>query len=224
MLQVRILHKTGGKLLLSQLWSQWFTDTYMCPSWWRHNGHDGISNHQPHHCLLNCLIRCRSKKTPRPHVTGFCVGHSPWIGEFPTQMASNAENVSIWWRHHVSGPLWVNPLLCCIYFTKCRSIYLLSHPVLGWLYVFSLFPPGPRPPPPPPPPQKLFPLTSKPFELNLWYLAQRIYGSGEMYWMTFPWPWPKVTAVASISKNLLLCAIKWEPLIGSLQNVAALLP
>ena len=24
-------------------------------------------------------------------------------GEFPAQMASNAENVSIWWRHH--GPL-----------------------------------------------------------------------------------------------------------------------
>ena len=30
-----------------------------------------------------------------------------------------------------------------------------------------------------------------------------------MYWMTFPWPWPKVTAVASISKNLLVCATKW---------------
>ena len=70
---------------------------------------------------------------------------------------------------------------------------------------------------------KTFPLTSKPFVLNLWYLAQRIYGSGEMYWMTFPWPWPKVTAVASISKNLLVCPIKWEPLIGSLQNVAAFL-
>ena len=38
----------------------------------------------------------------------------------------------------------------------------LSHPVLGWLYVFSPFPPRPRPPL-----QKLFPLTSKPFELNL---------------------------------------------------------
>ena len=25
---------------------------------------------------------------------------SPRTGEFPTQMASNAENVSIWWRHH----------------------------------------------------------------------------------------------------------------------------
>ena len=23
-------------------------------------------------------------------------------GEFPAQMASNAENVSIWWRHHAS--------------------------------------------------------------------------------------------------------------------------
>ena len=46
--------------------------------------------------------------------------------------------------------------------------------------------------------------------------VQRIYGSGEMYWMTFPWPWPKVMAVASISKNMLICAIKWEPLIGSL--------
>ena len=66
------------------------------------------------------------------------------------------------------------------------SISYLSHPSLGWLYVFNSFPPCPRPPP-----QKLFPLTSKPFELNLWYLAQRIYGSGEMYWMTFPWPWLK---------------------------------
>ena len=34
-------------------------------------------------------------------VTGLCVGNSPGTGEFPAQMASNAENVSIWWRHHV---------------------------------------------------------------------------------------------------------------------------
>ena len=26
--------------------------------------------------------------------------NSPWTGEFPAQMASNAENVSISWRHH----------------------------------------------------------------------------------------------------------------------------
>ena len=28
--------------------------------------------------------------------------------------------------------------------------------------------------------------------------------------MTFPWPWPKVTAVASISQNVLFCTIKSE--------------
>ena len=33
--------------------------------------------------------------------TGLCAGNSPETGEFPAQMASNAENVSIWWRHHV---------------------------------------------------------------------------------------------------------------------------
>ena len=31
---------------------------------------------------------------------GFCAGNSPETGEFPAQMASNAENVSIWWRHY----------------------------------------------------------------------------------------------------------------------------
>ena len=28
---------------------------------------------------------------------------SPVTGEFPAQMATNADNVSIWWRHHVSS-------------------------------------------------------------------------------------------------------------------------
>ena len=68
---------------------------------WRHNGHDGVSNQQPHQCLLNRLFGRRSKKTSKLRVTGLCVGNSPLTGEFPAQMASNAENVSIWWRHHV---------------------------------------------------------------------------------------------------------------------------
>ena len=63
---------------------------------WRHNGYDGVWNHQPHDCLLNCLLRRRSKKTPKLRVTGLCAGNSPGTGEFPTQMASYAENVSIW--------------------------------------------------------------------------------------------------------------------------------
>ena len=68
---------------------------------WRHNGHDGVSNHQPSNCLLNRLLRRRSKKKSKLRVTGLCAGNSPVTGEFPAQRASNAENVSIWWRHHV---------------------------------------------------------------------------------------------------------------------------
>ena len=33
-------------------------------------------------------------------VTGLCAENSPVTGEFPAQMASNAEKVSIWWRHN----------------------------------------------------------------------------------------------------------------------------
>ena len=67
---------------------------------WRHNGHDSVSNHQPHECLFSRLFRRRSNKTSKLRVTGFCAGNSPGTGEFSAQMASNAENVSIWWRHH----------------------------------------------------------------------------------------------------------------------------
>ena len=75
---------------------------------WRHNGYDGVSNHQPHDCSLNGSFRRRSKKTSKLRVTGLCVGNSPGTGEFLAQMASYAENVSIWWRHHPS------PITCCL--------------------------------------------------------------------------------------------------------------
>ena len=44
---------------------------------WRHNDHAGVSNHQPHGCLLNRLFRRRSKKTSKLRVTGLCEGNSP---------------------------------------------------------------------------------------------------------------------------------------------------
>ena len=62
---------------------------------WRHNERDGVSNHQPHDCLLKCLFRRRSKKTTKLRVTGLCAGNSTVIAEFPAQRATNAENVSI---------------------------------------------------------------------------------------------------------------------------------
>ena len=44
---------------------------------WRHSDCDGVSNHQPHGCLLNRLFRRRSKKTSKLRVAGLCVGNSP---------------------------------------------------------------------------------------------------------------------------------------------------
>ena len=71
---------------------------------WRHNEHDVVSYHERYDCLLNRLFRRRSKKTSKLRVTGICAGNSPVTGEFPAQRASDAENISIWWRHHEKWP------------------------------------------------------------------------------------------------------------------------
>ena len=44
---------------------------------WRHNDHNGVSNTQPPGCLLNRLLRRRSKKTSKLRVTGLYVGNLP---------------------------------------------------------------------------------------------------------------------------------------------------
>ena len=101
------------------------------PRWqslqWRHYDRDGVSHHQPHNRLLNRLFGRRSKKIPKPRVTGLCAGNSPVTGEFPAQMASKAETVSIWWRHHddsiysfISRILSVLAPACYLYFV-CMS-------------------------------------------------------------------------------------------------------
>ena len=41
-----------------------------------------------------------NKKTSKLRVTGLFGGNSLVTDEFPARMASNAENVSISWRHH----------------------------------------------------------------------------------------------------------------------------
>ena len=48
------------------------------------------------------FIPLQIKKTSKLRATGLCAGNSPVTGEFPAQMASNAENISVWWRHHGS--------------------------------------------------------------------------------------------------------------------------
>ena len=70
-------------------------------SHWRHNERDVISNHRRPDCLLNHLFRYRLKKTSKLRVTALCKGNPRMTSGFPSQKASNVENISIWWRHYV---------------------------------------------------------------------------------------------------------------------------
>ena len=111
---------------------------------WRHNGRDSISNHQPYRCLLNRLFRRRSKKTSKLRVTGLCVGNSPGTGEFRAQMASNAENVSIWWRQHgkagfsVSTPARGHQAIVLIQWKAMKTPSLPLKYKYGYLTSFNL--------------------------------------------------------------------------------------
>ena len=118
---------------LNNSWSAW-------PLRWRHNELDGVSDHQPHDCLLIHLFRRRSKKTSKVRVTGLCVGNSPGTGEFPAQMASNAENVSIWWRHHALGNIFSNNFCFCLYIYIYTYTYILMfHNILISYVLFPSF-------------------------------------------------------------------------------------
>ena len=121
-----------------------YTDTVMArirvlSLQWRHNEHDGVSSHQPHDCLLNILFWRRSQETWKLRVTGLCAGNSPITGEFPAQRAGNAENVSIWWRHHVhlrnrhlNGHLsrYAWRLMACVWRIKAEHSMFNDHCIL----------------------------------------------------------------------------------------------
>ena len=48
---------------------------------WRNNDRDGVSNHQPHNCLLNRLLR--SMETSKLRLTGLWEGNYRWPVNFP---------------------------------------------------------------------------------------------------------------------------------------------
>ena len=107
------------------------------PLLWRQNGRHCVSNHQPHDCLLNRSFRHRSKKTSKLRVTGtgLCAGNSPVIGKFLAQMASNAQNVSIWWRHHAGIlPLRSDYLMIMLY---CKYYHLHGENNLYFLVKYN---------------------------------------------------------------------------------------
>ena len=60
----------------------------------RHNEGDGVSNHQPNDCSLNCLFKAQIKENIKA-LRHWPAGNSSVTREFPAQRASNAENISI---------------------------------------------------------------------------------------------------------------------------------
>ena len=107
---------------------------------WRHNGRDDVWNHYPHHCLLTRLFRRRSKKASKLGVTDLWGGggrNSSATGEFPAQMTSNAENVSVWWRHHgrKNNQMWMSIIgwskQMYTNFQRPRSMHHSTEPVIS---------------------------------------------------------------------------------------------
>ena len=92
---------------------------------WRHNERGGASTHQPKDCLVNRLSRRTSKKTSKLRIIGLCAWNSPVTSGFPAQKASNVENVSIWWRHHVNIIMWQEHTLS-LKLSRTPNIYIMS--------------------------------------------------------------------------------------------------
>ena len=80
------------------------TDVYngnsVVPLQWHHNERDSVSNHRRRDCLLGHKSKKIKENIEAPRHWP-CEGNSPVTSEFPKRRASNAEIVSIWWRHHV---------------------------------------------------------------------------------------------------------------------------
>ena len=69
----------------------------------RHNGHDGVSNHQPRDCSTQPFIQAQIKEninTPRHWLLWGKFTGDRWI---PPTKGQKREFFSIWWRHHVKS-------------------------------------------------------------------------------------------------------------------------
>ena len=105
---------------------------------WPHNERDGVSNPRRPECLLNGLLRRRSKKKSKLRV--------PVIGGFPSQRARDAENVSIWWRHHEKQKLYQIQVRLSLFIRSCLearvpfNIYIankLAAVQFFWMHISS---------------------------------------------------------------------------------------
>ena len=67
----------------------------------------------------------------RKHQSSASLAFLPVTGEFPAQMVSYAENISIWWRHHE----WTNASATCRLQAQVLNEWLYEHLLSNPLYI-----------------------------------------------------------------------------------------
>ena len=72
------------------------------------------------------------RKHQKLRVTGSCEGNSPGTDEFPAQRARDAENSSIWWRHHTMAICEVPGQVDCQESIIFMLVYWHRHLKLNW--------------------------------------------------------------------------------------------
>ena len=98
-----VFYLRPNKLLSKRSWGWWFET--LSWSWWRHCNGKFITRWRlkspASRWFAQTFVQAQVKKTSKLGVTGLCEGNLSVTGAFPSQRASNTENISIWWRHHV---------------------------------------------------------------------------------------------------------------------------
>ena len=124
------------------------------PAWqtslqWRHNERHGVSTHRRLDCLPNHLFRPISKRISKLRVTGLCERNPPVTGGFPSQRASNAENVSIRWGGGARSVIPSNVLHLTRHdttwdiagrFEQCRSIVYNGFEIINAQELWTIMP------------------------------------------------------------------------------------
>ena len=115
---------------------RWVVDSHHNhQSWqWRHNDHDGDSNHQPHGCLLNRLFRRRSKITSNSALLAFVWGNhrDRWIPRTNGQLRGKCFHLmTSSWIRKFSLPCWLAS--SCI--PEKRSALPHLKPAIFWITI-----------------------------------------------------------------------------------------
>ena len=87
--------------------SMQFLDSITVTSWWARWRLQSLASW----LFAQPFVQAQIKKNMSKHriTTGVCDGNPSVIGGFTSQKASNAENGSIWWRHHEQS----DSIACC---------------------------------------------------------------------------------------------------------------